>query len=165
MKRGFTLIELLVVVLIIGILSAVALPQYQKAVFKSRMAQANTIIKTYTDAIAIARLSGNIESGYSTGEDPAVEFDIDMKGSSVNGNFNCGKDWSWSFRFIGNTGFLDVYDGCAEQKDCYFQVRYEESQIYLRGSICTSAWKQKTICQWGKEMFPNATNTPSGCSN
>ena len=47
---GFTLIELLVVVLIIGILAAIALPMYQKAVEKSRAMQGLALIKTFGEA-------------------------------------------------------------------------------------------------------------------
>ena len=73
-EEGFTLIELLVVVLIIGVLAAIALPQYQKAVEKTRAAQAFALIKPIEQAMVAYRMqNGGMPSNFG-------DLPVDMKG-------------------------------------------------------------------------------------
>ncbi|MCQ2411038.1 MAG: prepilin-type N-terminal cleavage/methylation domain-containing protein [Elusimicrobiaceae bacterium] len=70
--KAFTLIELLVVVLIIGILAAVALPQYRMAVYKSKLAQLLPLMKSVKQANQLFYL----QNGYYTND--FTQWDIDL---------------------------------------------------------------------------------------
>lgn len=157
-NRAFTLIELLVVVLIIGILSAIALPQYEKAVAKARFVQLQTMMNSYEKAghIALAT-NGYVTDGtnYLTGTNAIADISIQgtPEGSITKTEWgditsNCGWGYCW-LNFSGKGKYAGV------------TINYEwgnsTHQSVFAASSSQNAAMQKVLCEWANSYSSNVT--------
>lgn len=108
MKKAFTLIELLVVVLIIGILSAVALPQYQKSVNKTRSTQAILMLNSLVQAERVYKMATGAYTTDLTVLDIQVPEDT-MAGSWTGSNSTYPLKYMYSCQVNDSGAFV----GCA----------------------------------------------------
>lgn len=157
MNKGFTLIELLVVVLIIGILSAVALPQYTKAVEKSRISEVRSMLKSLREAYLLRCLEEGITSGGHCGEGAYTLTDNTLTNLSIT---------------PPGTIYACPEDFCFDTKD--WQYYYDSSGFGAnRRKNGATAYRLHTEplenpfrieCYNGTENFCNALCKADGCT-
>ena len=115
MKKGFTLIEMLVVVLIIGILAGIALPQYQMAVTKAKVASMLPLMRRWKDALAEYKLQHG---------------DYEVYDGSVLG-VNWPSDWSDGECGDSTVCSNDYWDECIANEEQFGEVVCKTQNFYI----------------------------------
>ena len=155
-KSGFTLIELLVVVLIIGILAAIALPQYQKAVDKSKYSQAMALMDIMYKAQDIFYLANNRYS-YHWDE---LGVDIPTPKSITSYSYAEYYYYTWGYCYLHYTNYGACYARLSNSEWAGFKMRWghKHSNQHL-----TQCWALPSASKRANALCQNMTNhSPRG---
>jgi prepilin-type N-terminal cleavage/methylation domain-containing protein len=162
-NKAFTLIELLVAVLIIGILAAIALPQYQKAVWKARYATVLSGMKAIADAEERYFLIYNKFTTEFNALDIALPGTISSQGWA---GVLTGPNYAYQLRADSGTDrnkFWFVGTPIPSLESVAFRYTFTDKKIYCT-TYTTATAKARALCE---SFFGPSVKCPSqlGSSN
>ncbi len=133
-RRGFTLIELLVVILIISILAAVALPQYQLTVYKARFA---TLKKT-THSLAQGEELYYLANGQYSIRPSYLDIDVPPPTLADYGNYYTTYTYPWGTCQI-IIGPSNSFVSCTLTDVATYHLKLQHSGLYPGSRYCFPA--------------------------
>ncbi len=146
-KSGFTLIEMLVVVLIIGILAGIALPQYQMAVTKAKVASILPLMRRWKDALAEYKLQhGSYCKDIDCYETPdASDLGVNWPSdwASLNSPYTAARNDYWDACHANeeSTGYVYCHHNIDDNNDFYIIMYQPDDPLYedVRGMMTCEA--------------------------
>ncbi len=143
--QAFTLIELLVVVLIIGILAAVALPQYQKAVEKARMSEAVILVRKIAESQQRYFLANGEYASFDDMDSLDIEIPHATTSLVVGQNRLVTKDFAYTCHGVG-AGQIAVAERVPTQQRYYILIDKADPEKLVCQSYSTATAVQKKLC-------------------
>ncbi len=145
-QKGFTLIELMIVIAIIGILAAIAIPQYQNYVAKSQVSRVMSEVGSMKTAVETCLLEGVSEA-------------------------DCQYGWTDSNLLAGAT-VLQGEEGSAGLTSNFGEAGADTTLVAVFGNSAATALKTKTLTwtrtgegSWSCSTSVEGKYAPAGCTS
>ena len=154
MQKGFTLIELMIVAAIIGILAAIAIPQYQTYVAKSQVSRVMSESGQLRTAVEACILDGKTVIGDGAGEcDPGATGSNLLAGASQT-----------SYTLPAGTGVPQVLNPLTPSATITSTFGNSAAVALTTGTAGTLTWTRSADGSWACTTTVDNKYKPTGCN-
>ena len=153
-KNGFTLIELIMVMIILGILSAVAIPRYLETIQKSEISAEDAVIDKLCSALENYAQHKMLTEGRRYWPENPFEALVTLPQTYTDDGDNCDTDNEWTFVEDASDGTYTGYISHQRADNTRFQWNYNKGvNTGTDDDVTGTLWKRTELGTGGTQVL------------